>query len=235
MNGENTPADQDIKKRELSNRINSVKEIFSKSNYKYIYILIIVGFVFLFIFQLVLNINSIKNSDLLQEQINYFYERDKQIEKNIVRLINYQNDLVNRITEQNFDEFAIGDLKKANEEEVSPFDHIKSDDIIVTHDRVIIKDKDLNWAEYSDTGSMSPILTSSANGIEIAPKDPTDIHVGDIISYHHHDIIVAHRVIKIGIDDIGWYAITKADNSEKEDPSKVRFDQVNGILIGIIY
>ena len=38
-----------------------------------------------------------------------------------------------------------------------------------------------------------------------------------------------------GFDNEGWYAITKGDNNVVEDNWKVRFEQIEGIVIGIIY
>lgn len=174
-----------------------------------------------------------KNSDILQEQINYIYSKDNLLETSFNRLVSGQKDILDGLSEKKFSDYMINDTKNAIEP--TPFDHIKKDQIMVTENRVIIKNDNVNWAEYTDTGSMEPVLSQSANGIEIKPASVEDIHVGDIISYYYDGKVIVHRVVRIGIDRGGWYAVTKADTSDREDPQKVRFSQLNGILIGIIY
>jgi hypothetical protein len=34
---------------------------------------------------------------------------------------------------------------------------------------------------------------------------------------------------------MGWYAIMKGDNLSYSDPGKIRFDQVQRVVIGILY
>lgn len=103
----------------------------------------------------------------------------------------------------------------------------------VFEDRVIIYVKNSTLVGYS-SNSMSPLLSENAKGIEIKPSSPKEIHVGDIISYKKNNEIISHRVIEIGEDEKGWYCKTKGDNSLVED-GKIRFDQITGILVVIIY
>lgn len=119
----------------------------------------------------------------------------------------------------------------------SPSDHIKKDQIHVYDDKIIIDLKGAQWAEFTDTNSMDPILDKDANSFEIIPKNSSQINVGDIISYKPttYSGIVVHRVIQTGNDDNGWYAIVKGDNLKYPDSDKVRFEQIHGILVGIIY
>jgi len=122
------------------------------------------------------------------------------------------------------------------DEVISPSDHISEENIIVLDDRVIIKVKDPKWASFVDTNSMDPIIDINANSIEIKPTQNNQIQPGDIISYQYKDVgLVIHRVIKIGFDEDGWYAITKGDNNLFRDLDKVRFSQINGVVIGVIY
>jgi len=120
---------------------------------------------------------------------------------------------------------------------ISPSDHIKEDQIHVYEDYIVIDIKNASWSSFADTKSMDPVIDSGANGIEIKPKTTDDIKVGDIISYKAKftDGLVVHRVIKTGFDEYGWYAIVKGDNNNIEDPEKVRFEQINGVLVAIIY
>ena len=122
-------------------------------------------------------------------------------------------------------------------EKYSPSDWIKEDQIKVYNDRVIIDLKDAEWASFTDTNSMDPVLDETANAIEIIPKSTEDIHVGDIISYNsdYADGTIIHRVIKIGKDNKGWYCIVKGDNNQNPDPGKIRFSQIKRILVAIIY
>jgi len=122
-------------------------------------------------------------------------------------------------------------------EKNSPGDWIKEDQIKVYNDRVIINLKDAEWASFTNTNSMDPVLDEKTNAIEIIPKSSDNIHVGDIISYKsdYADGTIIHRVIKIGSDEEGWYCIVKGDNNQSPDPGKIRFNQIKRVLVAIIY
>ncbi len=125
----------------------------------------------------------------------------------------------------------------SSKERLSPYDHVKESQISVYKDKVIIDINNAIWARYTDTNSMDPLFDKGANGIEIAPGYPSDLHIGDIIAYNAEwaDGVVIHRIIDIGNDEKGIYFITKGDNNQLQDPEPVRFSQVKYILIGIIY
>jgi signal peptidase I len=61
--------------------------------------------------------------------------------------------------------------------------------------------------------------------------------VGDIISFWSATIetTVIHRIVEVGKDNQGVYFVTKGDNNLYKDPEKVRFEQVKGVVVGIIY
>ncbi len=122
-------------------------------------------------------------------------------------------------------------------EKDSPGDWIKEDQIKVYNDRIIIDLKNAEWASFTDTNSMDPIIDETANAIEIIPKSNDNIHIGDIISYKsdYADGTIIHRVIKIGSDEEGWYCIVKGDNNQSPDPGKIRFNQIKRVLVAIIY
>ena len=122
-------------------------------------------------------------------------------------------------------------------EKNSPGDWIKEDQIKVYNDKVIINLKDAEWASFTNTNSMDPVLDEKTNAIEIIPKSSGNIHVGDIISYKsdYADGTIIHRVIKIGSDEEGWYCIVKGDNNQSPDPGKIRFNQIKRVLVAIIY
>ena len=80
---------------------------------------------------------------------------------------------------------------------------------------------------------MEPVLNKNSISLEIEPLI-YEIDVGDIISYKHEGLIIIHRVVSIG-DDGEWFAITKGDNNLEIDPYKVRFENVKGLVVGILY
>jgi len=118
---------------------------------------------------------------------------------------------------------------------LSPSDHIQASDLYVLSDKAIIAQPNLIWAKVLDTHSMEPVLNSNSISLELAPLKVSQIEIGDIISYKQDSIVVIHRVIEINQDELGTYFITKGDNNPEVDPYKVRFEQVKGIVIGILY
>jgi len=82
---------------------------------------------------------------------------------------------------------------------------------------------------------MDPVIDSGANAIEIVPPSMADIEVGDIVSYKDGESVIIHRVIEKDKDDQGEYLIMKGDNNPVADPGKVRFSQVQRVVVGIIY
>lgn len=117
----------------------------------------------------------------------------------------------------------------------SPSDRLQENQISVYNDRVIIHQKDVKWARFTDTNSMDPIIDADSHALEIVPQTPSEIEVGDIIAYRFADRVIIHRVVETGEDLQGWYAIAKGDNNPNSDPLKVRFHQITGVVIGILY
>ena len=119
----------------------------------------------------------------------------------------------------------------------SPGDHISEEAIRVYDDRMVVQLDGISWAKYADTNSMDPVFDSTANGIEVPPKSPDEILPGDIISYApaFSDGLVVHRVVETGTDSKGWYALTRGDNNPAADPAEVRFADIHGVLVGILY
>lgn len=125
----------------------------------------------------------------------------------------------------------------STEDAAAPEDHISEPNISVLEDRVIIKVDNPVWARFTPSGSMKPVFDESANAIEIVPTDASQIHLGDIISYEApwSSVPIIHRVVEIGTDNQGWYAIVKGDNNDVNDPGKIRFSQVRRVVVAIIY
>tara|TARA_Y100000294_G_scaffold175122_1_gene194559 strand:+ start:315 stop:989 length:675 start_codon:yes stop_codon:yes gene_type:complete len=122
-------------------------------------------------------------------------------------------------------------------EKPSPLDRIKDSDLNLFNNKIIINIKNPKWRKFIDSNSMDPLIDKDTITIEINPKNPDEIHVGDIIAYNtdSSNITIAHRVVYVGNDMQGIYFITKADNYLKNDTDKVRFSQVEGIVVGILY
>ncbi len=121
-------------------------------------------------------------------------------------------------------------------ERASPSDYVQEKDIHVLSDKVVIDIQDAQWAMFTDTNSMDPLLDESSHAIQRVPSSSDDIHVGDVISYapFNNELIVIHRVVEVG-NDGSWYAITKGDNNPYNDPQKVRFEQIKRVLVAVIY
>jgi hypothetical protein len=120
-------------------------------------------------------------------------------------------------------------------EKISPSDWISDRDIRMQSDGVFIKVDNPILAGFEDSNSMDPLLDSTANAIEVVPKTPEDIHVGDIASYDTKQGTIIHRVIETGTDEDGWYARFKGDNNPSPDPEKVRFKDIRRVAIAIVY
>lgn len=122
-------------------------------------------------------------------------------------------------------------------ERTSPSDHLKESQIHVYDDRVVLDVAGASWASFTDTNSMDPFFDETANSLELKPSSADDINPGDIISYRSSltDGLIVHRVVSKGVDSDGVYYIVKGDNNPTQDPEKVRFSQVHGVMIGIIY
>lgn len=145
-------------------------------------------------------------------------------------------------SEQPSNEFTVLDmvtqgLGATPKDRMSPFDRIEESQIHVYNDKIVIDLEGAEWASFTDTNSMDPVIDQGSNAIQIVPKSEDEIHIGDIVSYKHPDAdgTIIHRVIKIGYDSVGWYAIMKGDNLVADDPGKVRFDQVKRVLVAVIY
>lgn len=124
-----------------------------------------------------------------------------------------------------------------SDEVASPKDRIREDQIKVYDDRVVIDITNPEWATFTDTNSMDPVIDAGTNAIEIVPKSQDDVKVGDIVSYksQYASGTIIHRVAYKGIDNDGVYFVMKGDNNPTSDPGKVRFDQIQRVVVAIIY
>ena len=113
---------------------------------------------------------------------------------------------------------------------ITPNDWIEQDKIHVYRSHIKIDLQNAVWANFTDTNSMTPVLSSKSNAIQIKPKYEEDIHIGDIISFRNKITKkrIIHRVIGLGNDSEG-------DNNPEEDPFKVRFENIERVVVAVIY
>ncbi|MBS3148757.1 hypothetical protein J4219_07775 [Candidatus Woesearchaeota archaeon] len=121
-------------------------------------------------------------------------------------------------------------------ERISPGDWIKESSIEMRPDGVLIKFDNPQWAILADTNSMDPVFDEASHLIQKIPLSAAEIQAGDIVSYDSPmGFPIVHRVVEIGNDSEGWYAILKGDNNPQPDPWKVRFDMVRRVTVIVVY
>lgn len=116
----------------------------------------------------------------------------------------------------------------------APRDWIKESQIHVYENAVVIDVENAGLSKYAPTGSMEPILDENSNGIRIVPENPSQIEVGDIVTFEQNNELIVHRVIEKGEDEQGAYFITKGDNNNVTD-GKIRFKDIRYVTIGILW
>lgn len=115
-----------------------------------------------------------------------------------------------------------------------PSNFVSEEDIIADKEGVYVKIDNPVLSRYVDSGSMNPLIGMNSTGIGFVPVSPDEIHVGDIISFWKDEKLIVHRVIEKGQDEFGLYFITKGDKSSDDD-GKVRFEEIDSVLVAIIY
>ena len=117
----------------------------------------------------------------------------------------------------------------------SPGDWVSEEQIRVYQDHVILDLPNSTWATFTNTNSMDPFLDENSHAIEITPSSAAAISVGDIVSYTNGTTIRIHRVVRKGEDEQGPYFFVKGDNNQFPDQQKVRFDEIHGVVVAVIY
>lgn len=120
-----------------------------------------------------------------------------------------------------------------DEERFSPYNRIEEKHLQLFSDKLIINFPKIELAYYTNTNSMDPLIDEHATGLEIIPESEEEIHIGDVVAYQSSNDLIVHRVVAIGEDELGWYAMLKGDNSKSLE--KVRFEQIKYVLIGVLY
>ncbi len=87
------------------------------------------------------------------------------------------------------------------------------------------------------SGSMVPELVIGDIIIVNGGIDFDEINVDDIIVFNepkYGSKVIVHRVKEIH-EASSRRIVTKGDNNIYRDPERIRFDQINGVVVGIIY
>lgn len=114
-------------------------------------------------------------------------------------------------------------------------DRITGNQIHLYKDKLVIAAEGLMYAKVEDTKSMEPILSKNSHTIEAFPVIE-NLKAGDIISFYEPSVstVVVHMIIEIGYDEQGWYARTSGYNNVYADPWKVRFENIKGVVVGVL-
>jgi len=100
-------------------------------------------------------------------------------------------------------------------------------------------DVDIGYYKHnSTTYSMYPTFTNGNYIITVRDFDKGDIEEGVIIGYksdENGNTIILHRVIEESYDDEGVYYKAKGDNNKLIDDKKIRFEDVEFVVAGVIY
>lgn len=114
-------------------------------------------------------------------------------------------------------------------------DRISGNQIHLYKDKLVIAAEGLMYAKVEDTKSMEPILSKNSHTIEAFPVIE-NLKTGDIISFYEPSVstIVVHMIIETGYDEQGWYAKTSGYNNVYVDPWKVRFENIKGVVVGVL-
>ena len=116
----------------------------------------------------------------------------------------------------------------------SPGDWIGKEQISLDEKQVILNITNATIAQFTDTNSMDPLMDENANSIEIKPAEG-ELKIGDIVSYESDAGKIVHRIIDVSEDENGTYYILKGDNNNYPDAYKVRFEQITGVVVGVLY
>jgi len=202
-------------------------------------IIVIASFVIGLVFGVFGRVNSFQRNEIADKNIEIYYDNNIEKIENNDKLVCEPNTTCSEILSPvaiNENE-EISNLRNRFGVQKGPVDRIKENQIQVFNDKVVIYLHNAEWASFTPTGSMEPVLNEYANAIQIIPKSEKDINVGDIISYEseYAEGIIIHRVVEVGYDKEGWYCIAKGDNNPKKDPGKIRFPQIKRVLVAIIY
>lgn len=121
--------------------------------------------------------------------------------------------------------------------EITPSNYFTQEQVLMYKDRVVLNAENIKWAKFADTKSMLPVINKDSYALQIEPNCPSEIYVGDIVSYkseYAQDIII-HRVVHKDTDEQEDYFVLKGDNNPTNDPGRIRCSQIDRKVVAIIY
>ena len=116
----------------------------------------------------------------------------------------------------------------------SPADRVSLRDIRVNSNEVAVQIPGAVLYAIADTNSMDPTLDKESTIVAVKPLQESDLIVGDIVIYRAGSALIIHRIVEIGEDSDGKYFVPKGDNNDIAD-GKIRFSQIEAVVIGILY
>ncbi|MBU1976114.1 MAG: signal peptidase I [Nanoarchaeota archaeon] len=153
----------------------------------------------------------------------------------ITHLYRHLNNITNEFEQNNKEEEFV--QEKFTSEIPSPQDRVQEEQITVYKKKVILNIDNVYRGFLLDTNSMDPVMDEGTTTLAIKPEAPKDIQPGDIVLFSSdtNEYHIIHRIIEVGEDEQGMYYITKGDNNPTEDPTKVRFEDIVAVVVGILY
>jgi signal peptidase I len=101
----------------------------------------------------------------------------------------------------------------------------------IFHGYTAYLDREISYHRISGS-SMKP--TFRDGDVVLSVKvDPAELVVGDIIIYQPKPTV--HRIIEVGVEGGKYWFRTQGDGSGFPDPGQVWEDDVQGLVIGVIY
>jgi len=117
----------------------------------------------------------------------------------------------------------------------SSVQQISPDQIRVYPDAVMIGYPGLHYARVM-SNSMAPVITDTSTVLERVPGSASDVHVGDIISFYEPSVddVVLHLVTEREESAGKVFFKTKGVANPQEDPWTVPFENVKGVMVGVL-
>lgn len=83
------------------------------------------------------------------------------------------------------------------------------------------------------TGSMEPMIMPG-DVIILKKIDPSDVQIGDVITFRRDNILITHRVVDTIETDNTTLYVTKGDNNSSNDSNPVKPENIKGKLMTVI-
>ncbi len=89
---------------------------------------------------------------------------------------------------------------------------------------------------FIEGGSMKPCINDGGTVVSSKNFEIDNLQEGDILQFKSKDEFVVHRIIEIHKDESGdTYFITQGDNNNYKDSKRIYKEDINSVIIGVIY